>query len=50
MRIGALRVHQKTLKGLYYAVGSFTVLLMGVALFLLLGMLLSPEAREMPLR
>ncbi len=50
MRIGTLRLHPKTLKGLYYAAGSFTVLVVGVAFFFFLGLLMMPEAREVPWR
>jgi hypothetical protein len=50
MRIGPVLVDQRTIKRLYYAAGSFTVLVVGVGLFLLLGVLLIPEARELPLR
>ena len=50
MRNGAVRFHQRALKGLYFTVGSFTVLALGVGILLLLAVLLSPNARELPLR
>jgi hypothetical protein len=50
MKLGTLRLHRRTVKGLYFAVGSFTILAVGAALFFLMGLLLMPEAREMPWR
>jgi hypothetical protein len=50
MRLGALRVQRRTVKGLYYAAGSFTLLVVGAAFLLLMGMLLMPEAKEVPWR
>jgi hypothetical protein len=37
-------------RGIYYAAGSFTLLLVGAAFFLLMGMLMMPEAKEVPWR
>jgi hypothetical protein len=50
MRVGTLRLQPRTVKALYYAAGSFTLLIVGAAFFLLMGMLLMPEAKEMPWR
>ncbi len=50
MKIGALRLHQRTLKGLYFAIGSLTVLVIGVGLCFLIGLSFLPQARELPLR
>jgi hypothetical protein len=50
MRIGTVRLHHRTRRGLYYAAGSFTLLILGVSLCLLFGMLLLPEAHEVTLR
>ena len=50
MRIGTLRIQRRTVRGIYYAAGSFTLLLVGAAFFLLMGMLMMPEAQEVPWR
>jgi len=50
MRVGTFRLQRRTVKGLYYAAGSFTLLVVGAAFFLLMGMLLMPEAKEVPWR
>jgi hypothetical protein len=50
MRIGTLRIQRRTVRGIYYAAGSFTLLLVGAAFFLLMGMLMMPEAKEVPWR
>lgn len=50
MRIGFVQLDQRIIRRFYYAIGSFTILAVGVALLLLLGVLLVPEARELPLR
>jgi hypothetical protein len=50
MRIGTSRLRPKTVKGLYLAAGSFTLLIVGVAFFIFLGMNFMPEAREVPWR
>jgi hypothetical protein len=50
MRIGSVRLHKRTLRGFYYAAGSFTLLVLGVGLCVLFGMMLLPEAREVTLR
>jgi hypothetical protein len=50
MKIGSMRLQPRTVKGLYYAAGSFTVLIVGAAFFFLMGLMLMPEAREVPWR
>ncbi|HEX3892919.1 MAG TPA: hypothetical protein VHW46_10140 [Terracidiphilus sp.] len=50
MKIGVLRLQPRTVKGLYYAAGSFTLLMVGIALCLLVGMMLLPETHEIPWR
>ena len=50
MRIGVLRIQPRTVKGLYYAAGSFTILAVSVGLCFLIGMMLLPESREIPFR
>jgi hypothetical protein len=50
MRIGTMRVRQRTFKGLYIAAGTLTLLVVGLGLSVLFVMLLLPEAREATLR
>ena len=50
MKTGLLRVHPRTVKGLYYSLGSFTLLVLGIALCFLISMIFVPEAKEVPWR
>jgi hypothetical protein len=50
MKIGTIRLQRRTMKGLYYAAGSFTILMVGAALLFLMGVMLMPAAREVPWR
>jgi hypothetical protein len=50
MRIGTVRVRRRTRKALYYAAGSFTLLILGLGVCMLFVMLLLPEAHEVTLR
>ncbi len=46
MRTGTLRLQPRTVKGLYFAAGSFALFVVGVAVCLLLCLLILPEAKE----
>ncbi len=50
MKSGLLRLESRTVKGLYYAAGGCTLFALGVGLFLLVGMMFLPEAKDFPLR
>jgi hypothetical protein len=50
MKFGTVRLPRGTVKGLYFAAGSFTILVVGAAFFLLMGILMMPGAKEVPWR
>jgi hypothetical protein len=50
MKVSMLRIHPRTMTGLYYSLGGFTIFVLGVALCVLAIMTFLPEAKEVPWR